>query len=457
MRWPHMPESAHTLRVAVHTLGCKLNYAESSTIAKQFSDRGYSVVPFGSEADIFVLNTCSVTENAERECRQLVRRILRRSPEAFVAVTGCYAQLRPDEISRIEGVDAVLGSADKFGWFDKLSSFEKREQPLVLSTDVSKAIDFHTAATSEIDTRTRAFLKVQDGCDYTCSYCTIPKARGASRSGSILSVLLEARRLCTEGFREIVLSGVNVGDFGRSTGETLLELAQALEEDREVTARLRVSSIEPNLLTPEIIEFVASSRKWCPHFHLPLQSGSPKILRLMQRRYKRELYTARVEQIRKVLPHAAIGVDVIVGFPGETDAEFWETVGYLEQLSVSYLHVFTFSERPGTAAAVMPATVRQETRRERNQILRELSHRKTHAFYTSQVGSEAMALVENKRDGGRAFGFTENYIRVAIREDQIGDRELLRVRLDKLENGVVLASACEAVSAQRLMELPILC
>jgi threonylcarbamoyladenosine tRNA methylthiotransferase MtaB len=453
-----MLESGHTPRVAVHTLGCKLNYAESSTIAKQFSDRGYDVVPFGGPAEIVVLNTCSVTENAERECRQIVRRVLRKSPEAFVAVTGCYAQLRPAEIARIDGVDAVLGSTEKFELFDQLSTFQKRERPLVLATDVAQAVSFHTAATSEVDARTRAFLKVQDGCDYTCSYCTIPEARGASRSGSIESVVEEARRLSAEGFREIVLSGVNVGDFGSQNGETFLQLARALDSDSEVTARLRVSSIEPNLLSPEIIELMAGSGKWCPHFHLPLQSGSPNVLRLMQRRYKRDLYTARVELIRQALPQAAIGADVIVGFPGETDTEFLETVAYLTELPVSYLHVFTFSERPGTRAARMSGTVPHQVRRERNHILRELSQTKTDGFYDAQLGSECIALLENRREAGRVFGYTENYVRVSIDEAEAGDGELLRVRLDKRAEGVVLASALEVVSRRPHSELlPILC
>jgi threonylcarbamoyladenosine tRNA methylthiotransferase MtaB len=340
------------MRISAHTLGCKLNSAETSTIVEQFRSRGWELSA-GETADVFLLNTCSVTANAERECRQVVRRVLRENPDTFIAVTGCYAQLRPEEIASIEGVDVVLGAKEKFSIFDHVSSFTKFDAPQIYSSPIEEALEYHLAATADKEERSRAFLKVQDGCDYTCSYCTIPMARGESRSAEIAQVLTEAIRLSRDGFKEIVLSGVNVGDFGVKTGTSFYELLLALEASDDVTARIRISSIEPNLLTDEIIALVAGSNKFCPHFHIPLQSGSAKILRLMQRRYTKELYRSRIEAVKKAMPHAGIGVDVIVGFPGETDEEFRECYDFIHSLDISYLHVFTYSERPGTKAVGM--------------------------------------------------------------------------------------------------------
>jgi len=430
-------------KVAVHTLGCKLNYAETSTIQQQFLSRGFELADTPSAANVFILNTCSVTENAEKECRQLIRRILRSSPETFIAVTGCYAQLRPEEIASIEGVDVVLGAKEKFEIFDRITSFQKFDTPQIFSEEIGEAKDFHVATTSVGDERTRAFLKVQDGCDYSCSFCTIPKARGESRSASVESILAEARRLSAEGFREIVLSGVNVGDFGRKIGTDFYTLVRVIEEDEKVTARLRISSIEPNLLTEEIIDLIAQSKKFCPHFHIPLQSGSAKILRLMQRRYKRELYQSRVEYIRSKMPDAAIGVDVIVGFPGETDQEFEETYQFLHGLDITYLHVFTYSERPGTKASIMEGSVNIPARKERNKLLRILSEKKKHAFYQSQIGREVEVLVEGHGIGCAGTvqdtieGYSENYVRVQFDANLPSNVETARVKLNGIYGGVM--------------------
>lgn len=453
-----MSGSPNNPRVALHTLGCKLNYAETSTLAKQFADRGFTQVPLDAEMDVLVLNTCSVTENAEKECRQLIRRALRKSPNAFVAVTGCYAQLRPQEIAAIEGVDLVLGSGDKFGLFTAEQDFRKLSQPRVVVRERAELVEFHSAATSESDSRTRAFLKVQDGCDYSCSYCTIPEARGKSRSDTVDSVVAEARGLSEEGFREIVLSGVNVGDFGAGTPETFMDLARTLNADPDVTARLRISSIEPNLLTSEIIELVAASDKWCPHFHIPLQSGSPKMLRLMQRRYNRDDYASKVEAIRLAMPYACIGADVIVGFPGETDDNFAETLLYLTDLEINYMHVFTYSERPGTKAAGMTGVVPMDERRDRNRLLRNLSDRKLAEFYRSQLGSERTAIIEHTVRDGFAFGYTENYVRVSVPIAETIDAQLVRVSLDEMRSGAVNCSVLEVLSRREDCALvPILC
>jgi threonylcarbamoyladenosine tRNA methylthiotransferase MtaB len=470
-----MPNSTSPKSVAVHTLGCKLNYAETSTLANEFAQRGFSVVPFGSNADVLLLNTCSVTLNAEKECRQIIRRVLRGAPNTFVIVTGCYAQLRPDEIAAIEGVDLVLGDSEKSRLFDHLGESTKdhlgeitKQSPAVVSVNqIEDSAEFHTAATSEADSRSRAFLKVQDGCDYSCSYCTIPMARGGSRSGSVQSVVSEAIRLSEDGFHEIVLSGVNIGDFGAHDGSSFLELARALTNEVRATARLRISSIEPNLLSDEVIELVAGSEKWCPHFHIPLQSGSPKVLRAMQRRYNRDLYSQRVENIRSVIPDACIGADVIVGFPGETSEDFIETVSYLDTLGINYLHVFTYSERPNTRAVTLPGAVPMAVRRERNEVLRRLSERLLRSYHSSQIGRNAIAVIERARpESERVLGYTANYVRVSVPAEDVRGAALVRVHLDREEHGAVFASVEEVLSyrSQEVLSypsqselLPILC
>jgi threonylcarbamoyladenosine tRNA methylthiotransferase MtaB len=443
------------MRISAHTLGCKLNSAETSTIVEQFRSRGWELSA-GENADVFLLNTCSVTANAERECRQVVRRVLRENPNTFIAVTGCYAQLRPEEIASIEGVDVVLGAKEKFSIFDHVPNFTKFDAPHIYSSPIEEALEYHLAATADKEERSRAFLKVQDGCDYTCSYCTIPMARGESRSAEIAQVLTEAIRLSNDGFKEIVLSGVNVGDFGVKTGTSFYELLLALEASEDVTARIRISSIEPNLLTDEIIALVAGSKKFCPHFHIPLQSGSAKILRLMQRRYTKELYRSRIEAVKKAMPDAGIGVDVIVGFPGETDEEFRECYDFIHSLDISYLHVFTYSERPGTKAVGMKERVEKGSRKERNEMLRILSEKKRQEFYRSQIGNEGVVLIEHSSDG-KQHGFTENYVRVELRDAVDPAAELVRVRYEECPGECVVASAQEVLTCQEsLFLLPIL-
>ena len=441
---PAMPIASDKPRVSVHTLGCKLNYAETSTLARQFAEAGSDLVPFGEASDIFVLNTCSVTENAEKECRQIVRRILRNSPNTFIVATGCYAQLRPEEIASIEGVDLVLGSKEKHDAIKYVAGFQKSSGPKIFVSEIDEATDFHFAETAEQDSRTRAFLKVQDGCDYSCAFCTIPKARGSSRSAGIDQILERARALCREGFREIVLSGVNVGDFGRKTGMSFFELAKAIEYDAEISARIRVSSIEPNLLTEKIIDLVASSEKFCPHFHIPLQSGCDKTLAAMRRRYRSELYRKRIEHIRSTMPNACIGADVIAGFPGETDEDFQETCDFIQSLDISYLHAFTFSERPGTVASEMSNQVPISVRRERTRTLRLISEKKRRAFYASQIGRHAEVLMEPIGEG-----YTEHYVRVRLSQPVSRRAELVRVRLKELHGDTVAAEPIEVLAQQK--------
>jgi threonylcarbamoyladenosine tRNA methylthiotransferase MtaB len=439
------------MQISAHTLGCKLNSAETSTIVEQFRVRGWQVADMGEQTDVYVLNTCSVTSNAERECRQIVRRVLRENPKAFVAVTGCYAQLRPEEIASIDGVDVVLGAKEKFDLFSFVTTFDKRDTAQIFSSPIEEATDFHLAATADTSERTRAFLKVQDGCDYTCSYCTIPMARGASRSTAIDAILNEARHLCTQGFREIVLSGVNVGDYGRADGLEFVGLVRAIEGDPLIDARIRISSIEPNLLTDEIIDIVASSSKFCPHFHIPLQSGSDTVLKLMQRRYTTAMYRERIERVKRVMPHCGIGVDVIVGFPGETDEYFAQTHEFLSDLDITYLHVFSYSERPDTKAALLSGRVPNDVRKERNARLRILSEKKRLAFYRSQLGSVQTALIEDETSCGHdgslfVEGFTQNYVRVAIARETIpADAISARVLLEQIDGEHVVASVVDVV------------
>lgn len=402
-------------KVAYYTLGCKLNYSETSTIARDLEQEGFEKVPFGQPADLYVINTCSVTDNADKKCRQVVRQAQRSNPDGFVAVVGCYAQLQPDEIASIPGVDLVLGASEKFRLSDYLDNLEKNEMGRVHSCEIGQA-DFYVGSYA-IGDRTRAFLKVQDGCDYKCTYCTIPLARGISRSDTLENVLANAREIAGQGIREIVLTGVNIGDYGKGEfgnkkhEHTFLELVQALDAVPGI-ARYRISSIEPNLLRNETIDFVAASQRFVPHFHIPLQSGSNEILNRMRRRYLRELYVERVQRIKSVMPHACIGVDVIVGFPGETEAHFLETYDFLHGLDISYLHVFTYSERPDTPAAEMEGVVPQAERSRRSKMLRSLSEKKRRAFYRSQLGRRCTVLFEGENKKGYIHGFTENYVKV---------------------------------------------
>jgi threonylcarbamoyladenosine tRNA methylthiotransferase MtaB len=425
-------------KVAFYTLGCKLNYSETSTISRLFEEKGYRKVDFTDSPDIFIINTCSVTENADKKCHKIVREARSISPEGYVAIIGCYAQLKPAEIASIPGVDAVLGAAEKFRLVELLDGFVRPAQAQVFASDVEKANRFNTSYS--LHDRTRTFLKVQDGCDYSCSFCTIPLARGASRSDSIANIVETAREIAQTEVREIVLTGVNTGDFGIQKGkrvERFIDLVQALDNVEGID-RFRISSIEPNLLTNEIIRFVATSNKFVPHFHVPLQSGSNKILKLMKRRYLRELYEDRVNEIKSAMPHACIGVDVIVGFPGETHDDFLETYQFLNALDISYLHVFTYSERENTLASTMEGVVPKHQRAERSRMLHILSDKKRRKFYEENLGREAVVLFENDIEGGMMHGFTENYIRVMAKYDPILVNDLKKIRLKSIhDSGLV--------------------
>jgi threonylcarbamoyladenosine tRNA methylthiotransferase MtaB len=402
-------------KVAFYTLGCKLNFSETSTIARSFQDEGFERVDFEEVADMYVINTCSVTENADKQFKQVVRKAMKLNAKAFVAAVGCYAQLKPEELAAVDGVDLVLGATEKFKITDYITDLSKNDFGEVHSCEIAEA-DFYVGSYS-IGDRTRAFLKVQDGCDYKCTYCTIPLARGISRSDELENVLKNAKEISEQGIKEIVLTGVNIGDYGKGEfgnkkhEHTFLQLVQELDTVEGIE-RLRISSIEPNLLKNETIEFVSQSRTFVPHFHIPLQSGSNEILTLMKRRYQREIYTERVNKIREVMPDACIGVDVIVGFPGETDEHFLETYHFLNDLPISYLHVFTYSERDHTEAATMPGVVPASVRAKRSKMLRGLSVKKRRAFYESQIGSHRIVLFETENKEGYIHGFTENYVRV---------------------------------------------
>lgn len=395
--------------VAFHTLGCKLNYSETSAISRLLENEGFEKKKFEEVADIYVINTCSVTDNADKECRHLVRRIQRQSPASTVVVMGCYAQLKPQEIASIPGVDLVLGAAEKFNIVSHLKELSKGDAAKICSCDIGDVTDFHSSYSGK--GRTRSFLKVQDGCDYNCSFCTIPLARGKSRSDNISHVVENAGMLAANGVKEIVLTGVNLGDFGQGT-ENFYQLIHELDKVEDIS-RYRISSIEPNLLSNEIIEFVANSRKFMPHFHIPLQSGSNRILGLMRRRYRRELYAEKVQLIKTFMPHCSIGVDVIVGFPGETDQHFQETVEFIHALEVSYLHVFTYSERNNTQALSITPVVPVHVRNERNKKLRNLSYMKNRYFTSIHSGQTRKVLFESGRDNGTMEGYTDNYIKVA--------------------------------------------
>jgi len=427
---------------AFHTLGCKLNFAETSTIARQLTDAGYDKVSFDDRADVYVINTCSVTENADRECKLHVKRAMKANPEGLVVIVGCYAQLKPEEISQITGVDLVLGAKEKFNILSYLDDLEKSESEGVVHSCEIEETDFFIGSYS-IGDRTRAFLKVQDGCDYKCTYCTIPLARGISRSDTIENVLKNAKEIAERDIKEIVLTGVNIGDYGKGEfgnkrhEHTFLDLISELDQVEGIE-RIRISSIEPNLLKDESIELVSKSKSFVPHFHIPLQSGSDDLLKKMKRRYLTKLYNDRVNKIREVMPDAAIGVDVIVGFPGETEELFMETYNFLNNLPISYLHVFTYSERENTEAVGMPGVVPIPDRKKRNKMLRILSEKKKMAFYQTQLGKTLPVLWEHENKDGKMYGFTENYVRVQKDFDQASVNQIEFLNLEKiLSDGTV--------------------
>lgn len=439
--------------VAFYTLGCKLNYSETSSIARQFEDAGYGVVPFEQGADVYVINTCSVTDFADRKCRSIVRKALRVTPEALIVVVGCYAQLKPQEIANIPGVDLVLGAAQKFRALDYINELSKAPgKGMVEAGAVTEANQFvHSFSFGD---RTRSFLKVQDGCNYKCTFCTIPLARGKSRSDTVANVVERAYAAAESGVKEIVLTGVNIGDFGNGTEviegtrpkkEALfIDLIHELDQVDGVE-RFRISSIEPNLCTDEIIDFVADSQRFTHHLHMPLQSGSNAILSLMRRRYRRELFAERVQRIKTTMPHACIGVDVIVGFPGETEEHFLETYRFLTDLPISYLHVFTYSERDNTPAKEMEGTVPMEERRRRNKMLTILSEKKKRAFYNEHLGTTRPVLFEASKDDGYVSGFTDNYIRVHVAGDEVLVNQIVPLALNEvLDNGRVAAHFAES-------------
>ena len=441
-------------KVAFYTLGCKLNFSETSTIARSFQEEGFEKVEFNEYADIYVINTCSVTENADKRFKTIVKQAQKANEAAFIIGVGCYAQLKPEELAAVDGVDLVLGATEKFKITDYLHDLSKNDFGEVHSCEIQEA-DFYVGSYS-IGDRTRAFLKVQDGCDYKCTYCTIPLARGISRSDKLENVLKNAAEISEQGIKEIVLTGVNIGDYGKGEfgnkkhEHTFLDLVKALDEVKGIE-RLRISSIEPNLLKNETIDFVSDSSTFVPHFHIPLQSGSNDILKLMRRRYLRELYVDRVAQIKRVMPHACIGVDVIVGFPGETDEHFLETYTFLTKLDISYLHVFTYSERDNTPAAEMDGVVSNKVRKKRSKMLRGLSAKKRRAFYESQLGTTHTVLFEGENKEGYIHGFTENYVKVKAPWNPELVNTLHQIQLTEIdEDGMVrfeYVKEAEAISA----------
>lgn len=423
-------------KAVYYTLGCKLNFSETSTIGQMLKEAGVRTVRKGEKADICVVNTCSVTEVADKKCRQAIHRLVKNHPGAFVVVTGCYAQLKPEQVASIEGVDVVLGAEQKGDLMKYLGNLQKHDKGEAV-TSALKDIRSFAPSCSRGD-RTRYFLKVQDGCDYYCSYCTIPFARGRSRNGKIADIVAQARQAAAEGGKEIVITGVNIGDFGKTTGESFYDLVQELDRVEGIE-RYRISSIEPNLLTDEIIEFVARSRAFMPHFHIPLQSGCDEVLKLMRRRYDTALFAHKIQKIKQVMPHAFIGVDVIVGTRGETEEYFNQAYEFLKGLDVTQLHVFSYSERPGTMALKIEHVVSPEEKHRRSQLLLALSDEKTHAFYASHIDQEAVVLMEKSKAGTPMHGFTDNYIRVEMEHDDALDNQLLRVRLGEFnEDGTAL-------------------
>lgn len=413
-------------KAVYYTLGCKLNFAETSSIGKSLKEAGIRTARRGEKADIIVVNTCSVTEVADKKCRQAIHKLVKAHPGAYVIVTGCYAQLKPDTVADIEGVDLVLGAEQKGDLMDYLVTLEKSAHGAAITT-ATKDIRKFSPSCSRGD-RTRYFLKVQDGCDYFCSYCTIPFARGRSRNGKIADLVEQAREVAAEGGKEIVLTGVNIGDFGKTTGETFLDLIKELDKVEGIE-RYRISSIEPNLLTDEIIEFVSTSRRFMPHFHIPLQSGCDEVLKLMRRRYDTALFASKIHKIKQLMPHAFIGVDVIVGTRGETPEYFESAYNFIESLDVTQLHVFSYSERPGTQALKIDYIVSPEDKHKRSQRLLELSDKKLKDFYSRHIGKEAVVLSEHSKPGAPMHGFTENYIRVELNADKVKDNHLVKVKL----------------------------
>jgi len=429
---------------AYHTLGCKLNFSETSTVARQLSENGFARVAIDENPDVVVINTCSVTDNADSKCRNIVRRSLKSNPHAYIVVIGCYAQLKPQEIANIEGVDLVLGANEKFNLPSMLDDLSKRVQGEdepggeIHAGEIKEVRNFIPGFSS--GDRTRTFLKVQDGCDYFCAFCTIPLARGRSRSGTVEQTLTQARAAVKQGAKEIVLTGVNIGDFGKANGETLLQLITQLDQIKEIE-RYRISSIEPNLLSEDIIDFVASSEKFMPHFHIPLQSGSDDILTTMRRRYRTKLYRERVEYIKKKMPNAGIGVDVIVGFPGETDDLFQQTYDFINSLEISYLHVFTYSERPKTTALRIDEVVPINTRQSRNKKLRILSLKKQRAHYERFIGQTRSVLIETSEIDGVKFGYTPEYVRVSVDSKTVEGNFTADLQLDKINpDGFVIGT-----------------
>ena len=432
-------------KVAFYTLGCKLNFSETSSIAKSFNEQGFATVDFSDHADCYVINTCSVTDNADKKCRNIVRKALRTNPTGFVIVVGCYAQLKPEEIKSIEGVDLVLGAEEKFNALDHIGSLDKNESGIALYDKIGKVKEFFPSFSS--GDRTRSFLKIQDGCDYFCAFCTIPLARGRSRSNTVKETIKTAKEVALTEAKEVVITGVNIGDFGKGTAETFYDLVKELDQIEGID-RFRISSIEPNLLSDEIIDYVSTSKRFVPHFHIPLQSGSDNLLVAMRRKYLSDLYRNRVGLIKKLMPDACIGVDVIIGFPGETDQEFQTTYDFLIELDVSYLHVFTYSERDNTTAVRLDDVVPMETRNKRSKMLRILSAKKKRKFYESQIGTEHTVLWEATNEEGFMTGFIENYVKVQTPFDAAKVNKTEKVFLDKIDgNGNVLVTILEPITA----------
>lgn len=442
---------------AIYTLGCKLNYSESSAIGQRLVEHGFNKVNFKEKADVYIINTCSVTNEADKECRMVVRNALHTSPNAFVAVIGCYAQLKPEEIAKIEGVDIVLGASEKFNISNYLKKINKKQFAEIHSCEIEQPLDFHSSYSS--GDRTRSFLKVQDGCDYSCSYCTIPLARGKSRSNTIENVIKDVYEIASKGVKEIVLTGVNLGDFGIINDErkqTFLELVQELE-NVSVPVRFRISSIEPNLLTDEIIRFISTSEKFVPHFHIPLQSGSNTILKAMRRRYLRELYVERLALIKSLMPHCCIGADVITGFPGETEELFLETYNFLNEVDVSYLHSFTYSERSNTLAAESKDVVPVDVRRKRTKMLRILSEKKLRYFYSQNLGQKRVVLFEGHVNDGWQYGHTDNYVRVRIPSNEILKNSIYTVRLNSInEEGTIDGEIVDSIAPSETFNFQLL-
>ena len=437
-------------KVAFYTLGCKLNYSETSTIARQFEKNNFQVVTFTENPDIFVINTCSVTDHADKKCAKVVKEAKKINPLSYVVVVGCYAQLKPKEISEIPGVDAVLGASEKFRIIEILSDFPPKDKAVIFAQSIEDVTNFNPSYS--LHERTRTFLKIQDGCDYSCSFCTIPLARGRSRSPYIRDIIHQVYEIKSFGIKEIVLTGVNIGDFGLHDGfrkEKFIDLLREL--DKTGISRFRISSIEPNLLTDEIIEFVAQSSSFMPHFHIPLQSGNDKILSLMRRRYRRSLYEERINKIKNLIPHACIGVDVITGFPSETDEQFLDSYQFISNLPVSYLHVFTYSERANTHALKIKGRVPERIRSERTNELRKLSEKKKKSFYKQNIGKIANVLFEKEEHSDYMFGFTENYIKVREKYDPLKVNEIIQVKLAKLDESAEFIEPCEVETDQILI------